>query len=266
MTQHSCLSASIISGKGGVGKTNIALNLAYALHKAGQKVLLMDCDLGLANLDVLLGIAPKVALEQVIHGQAELREAVIPLESAKLSLLPASSGMHVLVDAASPLHFKFLHNLNEFAAQFDYLLLDVGAGISDSVQHFASKTAMKILVITPEPTSITDAYALIKVLSAKHNIKDFHVVVNMAESPEEEKEPFERLCAACERFLGFSLKLLGSIRSDDTMQQAVRRQAPLLKFAPTSPSGKDLVAAAAKLHKQKEKMPLPLQGPLRLTE
>ncbi|CAK7049696.1 MAG: Flagellum site-determining protein YlxH [Desulfovibrio sp.] len=260
------LSIAVVSGKGGVGKTNIALNLSYALYRAKQKVLLMDCDLGLANLDVLLGIAPKTSIEQVMLGEAEFKDATVSIEPGGFSLLPASSGVDVLGEEASPMQTDFLRQLNNYAAGYEYLILDVGAGITDSVQSFAARAAVRLVIVTPEPTSLTDAYALIKVLSAQHGITDFHVLVNQAASPEEEKASYTRLAAACEKFLGITLKSLGGVRNDPTMIQAVRRQEPLLKFAPTSPAGKDLVAAAVRIHKIRENLPLDPQMPLKLTD
>ncbi len=263
MTEQATLSIAIVSGKGGVGKTNIALNLAYALHRAKQRVLLVDCDLGLANLDVLLGIAPKISVEQVMLGEATLADATVSIEPGGFSLIPASSGIDPLEDAASPAHASFLGQLNAFAATYDYLLLDVGAGITDSVQNFAAKAAMRLVVVTPEPTSLTDAYALIKVLSAQHGIKDFHVLVNQAESAREEKASFTRLAAACDKFLGLTLHPLGGIRHDPAMIQAVRRQEPLLKFSPSSPAGKDLINAAVRVHKVRETLELVPGRPLK---
>ena len=251
MTEHATLSIALVSGKGGVGKTNLALNLAYALHRAKQRVLLMDCDLGLANLDVLLGIAPKVSIEQVMVGEAAFEDAVLTVEPGGFSLLPAASGLEALGSGNASLRLSFLRQLNALASGYDYLMLDVGAGITEAVQTFASRAGMRVVVVTPEPTSVTDAYALIKVLFAQHETRDFHILVNQTESPAEEKWAFSRLAAACEKFLGITLQSLGGIRHDPAMVQAVRRQEPLLKFAPQSPAGKDLVAAAVRIHKLK---------------
>ena len=265
MTEHATLSIALVSGKGGVGKTNLALNLAYALHRAKQRVLLMDCDIGLANLDVLLGIAPKVSIEQVMTGEAAFEDAVVNLESS-FSLLPAASGIDAMKDVAAALRSSFLRQLNAAVRPYDYLLLDVGAGITDTVQTFASKSAMRVVVVTPEPTSITDAYALIKVIKTHHNVTEFHVLVNQAVSPTEEKTTFTRLAAACNKFLGISPLSLGGVRFDQTMHQAVRRQEPLLKFAPTSPAGKDLIAVAARIHKLRDSLTSNPEEPLKVDD
>lgn len=260
------LSIAIVSGKGGVGKTNLALNLAYALCRAKQKVLLMDCDLGLANLDVLLGIAPKKSVEQVMAGEADFDDAVITLEPGGFSLLPASSGITLSEEDVPPAQLDFLRRLNAYAAEYEYLLLDVGAGISDSVRNFAAKAAMRIVVVTPEPTSLTDAYALIKVLATRHGLTDFHVLANQVTTPAEEKATYSRLAGACKKFLDIDLNSLGAIRYDAEMIRAVHRQEPLLKFSPGSPAGKDLIAAAARIHKRKENMPVTPLMPLPLAE
>jgi len=264
MTKNATFSIAVVSGKGGVGKTNIALNLAYALYRAKQRVLLMDCDLGLANLDVLLGIAPRASIEQVMLGEANFEDALVDVEPNGFSLLPASSGVEVLGKDIPALGSNFLKQFNSVAQKYDYLILDVGAGITTTVQTFATRAAMRLVVITPEPTSITDAYALIKVLSIHQGVKDFHILVNQAENPKEEKSAFTRLAGACEKFLGITLHYLGYVRHDPDMLQAVRRQEPLLKGSPSSPAGKDLVGIAAKIHTRKDSFTLNPDGPFAL--
>ena len=264
MIERKTLSIAVISGKGGVGKTNITLNLGYALYRAKQRVLMMDCDLGLANLDVLLGITPKASIEQVFAGGIDLADIAVDLEPEGFSLLPAASGLDVF-NSPSPLQASVLERINTYTATYDYCLLDVGAGITEAVQAFASKAMMRIVVITPEPTSITDAYALIKVLSSQHGVKDFYILVNQTESPGEEKSSYGRLAAACDKFLGITLASLGSIRSDATFLEAVRRQIPLLKLSPSTPAAKDLIATAVRIHRLHDSLETTQTAPLKTT-
>lgn len=266
MTEHTTLSIAIVSGKGGVGKTNIALNLAYALHRAKQRVLLMDCDLGLANLDVLLGIAPTVSVEQAMREEASLADATVSVESGGFSLLPASTGIGTFEGATPPIRLEFLEQLNALAARYDYFIMDVGAGITDIVQHFASRAAVRLVVTTPEPTALTDAYALIKVLATRHGITEFHLLVNQTASVKEEKIAFSRIAAACKKFLDITVTPFGGIRTDPAVTQAVCRQEPLLKFSPSSPAGKDLVAAAVRMHTLRGAMQHAPGGPLQIVE
>ena len=265
MTSIKNLSIAVISGKGGVGKTNVALNLAYALHGAKQRVLLMDCDLGLANLDVLLGITPKASIEQVLAGETSIADVGVEIEPNGFTLLPASSGVSLFADNNSSVRESALVTLNEFASPYDYFLLDAGAGISESVRTFAAKAMMRLVVITPEPTSITDAYALIKVLSSQNGVTDFHVLVNQEESPNEAEAAFARLAGACEKFLGITLRSLGSIKADATLLEAVRKQTPLLKLAPSCPAAKGIIAVAVRIHSLRRTMEETQATPLKLS-
>ena len=172
------LSISILSGKGGVGKTNIALNLAYALHALNSPTLLIDCDLGLANLDVLLGITPEKNLEYLLRPDTKIEEVLISIEQ-DLDFLPAASGVPELVEWDNDLQTIIFKKLNAFLSKYHFLILDLGAGINSTVINLAAISRFKIVIITPEPTSLTDGYALIKVLKTQHNIKDFFIIVNM---------------------------------------------------------------------------------------
>ena len=249
MAPKTTLSIAIISSKGGVGKTNIALNLSYALYKAKQRVLLMDCDLGLANLDVLLGVTPEGSMEQLFQSDAPVGSIAVTVEKDGLTFIPAASGTYGLADYSATMKALLLERLNPYAADFDYLFLDAGAGISSSVQTFATLAALRVVVITPEPTSLTDSYALMKVLATQHGLKDFHILVNQVEAPDEEKFAYQRLSSACEHFLGFTPKYLGCVRSDPKVTEAVRRQKPFILFAPSTGASKDLMAVAAKIHR-----------------
>lgn len=247
--QNKTLSISILSGKGGVGKTNVALNLGFSLFRAGHPLLLLDCDLGLANLDVLLGIAPDHNLQDILLSDARPDEIAIPIENGGFDFIPAASGVPELVEMDADMRSLLLRRLEPLFERYDYLFLDLGAGINPTVQAFAAMTHLRIVIVTPEPTSLTDSYALMKVLATQHGVRDFHVVVNQVEDRKEEAITFQRLSAACQKFLGFEPKLLGSIRSDKAMPEAVRRQTPLMRHAPTSNAAQDIIAIAAKVQR-----------------
>lgn len=247
---NTTLSISILSGKGGVGKTNIALNLACALHQRNFRCLLMDCDLGLANLDVLLGITPEHTLQDNLMGTANIADILCPIAPAGqsgLDILPAASGVPELVDIAPEARDALLLRLAPLLSGYDFVLMDMGAGITETVQAFAALAAVRLIVVTPEPTSLTDSYALIKVLTRRYAMRDFLVIVNQTESKKEETQTFQRLHAACKRFLDVEPVLLGAVRSDSKLQEAVRRQEPLMRWAAGSPAGVDIQALADRL-------------------
>ncbi|MCA1945440.1 MAG: MinD/ParA family protein [Desulfovibrio sp.] len=246
------LSVAILSGKGGVGKTNIALNLSYCLFKAGHPLLLMDCDIGLANLDVLLGIAPEKTIQDLVDEDTPLQEIITPLARGGFDLLPAASGVPELLELDDDAREHLFERLRPLFSRYNFAFMDLGAGISPTVLSFATMSHVRVVVVTPEPTSLTDSYALIKVLATQHGLREFHVVVNMAESHAEEREAFHRLNATCERFLGFSVTFLGGISLDKQVADAVRKQSPLMKLAPKSNAARDMMAVAVKLAKLRE--------------
>ncbi len=249
MTSNTTLSVSIMSGKGGVGKTNIALNLGCALYQMGFSTLLMDCDLGLANLDVLLGITPEGSLQDVLLGDASLEDVVHRIDNG-FDVLPAASGVPELIDLDSDTRGMLFKRLEPMLSRYDFTFMDLGAGINETVLSFAAMTAIRVVIINTEPTSLTDSYALIKVLSNRHNVRDFMVLVNQVENQKKEEEySFKRLQAACQRFLHIDPVLLGSVRSDRKLVEAVLKQVPLLQWAPGSPAAQDLQKIAARLQK-----------------
>lgn len=237
---NTSLSLSIMSGKGGVGKTNLALNLGYALFDQGLKSLLMDCDLGLANLDVLLGIAPEKNLQDLLRQGESPKDVVVSIERGGLDFLPAASGVPELVEMDEDLQDVLFTKIMQLLERYQMLVLDLGAGINSTALAFASMTQLRMIVVTPEPTSLTDSYAMMKVLATEHGVDDFLVVVNMASSKAEAMTTFERLGGACRNFLGIEPRLLGYIRLDSHVPDAVRNQKPLLRHAPDCKASEDI--------------------------
>ena len=243
------LSIAIMSGKGGVGKTNIALNLAYALYDLKNSAILMDCDLGLANLDVLLGVTPEKNLQDLLDPDLQARDIVISLEDSRLDFLPAATGVPELANWDSDIQSILLEKLNDFFHNYDYLLLDLEAGIGNTVTILGAMARLKCVVITPEPTSLTDSYALIKILSSQRGIRDFLIIVNMVKTRREGELAFERLQRACRHFLGIEIALLGIILRDSAVSKAVLSQTPLCKLEPESMAYRNIKEIAFKINK-----------------
>ena len=246
---NASLSVAILSGKGGVGKTNLALNLSYALFRAGHKVLLMDFDVGLANVDVLLGLSPDKNLQDLFRPGVTAEEVMQTVESGGFDFLPAASGVPELLEMDDDMREILFQKLNHALDGYDYLMLDLGAGISQTVLSVAAMSHLRVLVVTPEPTSLTDTYAVIKVLFTRYGISDFHILVNQVDSLADTKATYGRLASACQHFLGFSPELLGGVRTDPALPDAVRRQIPLLRHAPRCPAAQDILTAAVRLHR-----------------
>ncbi|HSX78619.1 MAG TPA: MinD/ParA family protein [Candidatus Saccharimonadia bacterium] len=224
---------SFTSGKGGVGKTHIVVNLAYALQSLGARVMLLDADLGLANVDVLLGLAPRFTIQDVLEGHKTL-EDVLVTGPAGMLILPAGSGVPELADLNEAQRLQLLTALETLEQEIDFLLIDTGAGISANVMYFNMAAQDIVVVVTPEPTSITDAYALMKVLCTKYDEKHFKVIMNNVADANEAKEAFRRLHLVAERFLNISIDYLGFILHDKSFSQAVRQQRALLEIYPSS--------------------------------
>lgn len=253
MNMNETLTLAVLSGKGGCGKTSLALNLALALHEQSARTLLMDCDLGLANLDVMLGITPEGTLQDVLLADAEVSSVVCQIEEG-FDVLPAASGVPELVDMNDDMRDLLIRQLTPVLLGYDYVFLDLGAGINSTVRMFAGMSLARILVVTPEPTSLTDSYALMKVLAQMHNIHDFLIVVNQVADKQEEATTFRRLHSACKRFLHFEPVLLGSVREDPHMSEAVRRQTPILKLFPACNAAHDIVELSKRLRRSREVM------------
>lgn len=223
---------AVTGGKGGVGKTNISVNLGLALAELNRRVVLMDADLGLANVDILLGISATTTLADVMEGRCGLSDILI--ESHGIKVIPASSGVQSLVQMGQGQHAGIIHAFSELADELDVLIVDTAAGISDSVVSFVRAAQEVIVVLCDEPSSMTDAYALIKLLNRDCQVRDFRILANMTRSPEEGQNLFKRFTAVTGRFLDVNLRYAGDIPFDDNVRKASQRQRPLLKAYPDS--------------------------------
>lgn len=246
---------SVTSGKGGVGKTNIVLNLCIALSKRGRKVFLLDADMGLANVDVLLGLTPQFTLEHVMKGQKEINEIVLTGPEG-FKILPSGSGISELSEMSFDQQMRLFQELSKIDDDIDYLFIDTGAGISSNVLRFNASANEVLVVANSEPTSITDAYALMKLLSIKYHIRDFGLIANSVVSNADGEAVFETLERVCGQFLKVNLNFLGWIPHDDSIRKCVRKQRPLLDLFPNSPAGKKMTLIADVLDKEHIRHPL----------
>lgn len=226
---------AITSGKGGVGKTNVVAGLAMSLANIGQRVVVLDADFGLANIDILLGLTPTHTLEHVLRGEKLLEEILLDGPNG-IKVIPASSGIQEMtrLDAASEL--RLVQGLQRVSENQDWLLIDTAAGIHDSVLKLLMAAQEILLVTTPEPTSLVDAYAMVKVVHLRDPKKPIWLLVNNAQSETEAEETIEQLQAATLRFLGRELQVLGLIPADPFLLQAVRQQRGVVDVFPRSPS------------------------------
>jgi len=253
---------AITSGKGGVGKTNIVLNLCMALSQRGRRVFLLDADMGLANVDVLLGLTPRYTLEHVLKGQKGINDIILTGPHG-IRLLPSSSGMSELSELSFEQQMHLFQLLSQINEQIDYLFIDTGAGVSSNVLRFNASANEIIVVASPEPTSITDAYALMKLLSIKYHIREFNLVANSVQNDQEGLGVFNRLNAACRQFLQVGLTFLGSVPFDQNIRKAVRQQRAVFDLYPHSPAGKSIARLAVTLEETRPAAPAraPLGAP-----
>ncbi len=228
---------SVTSGKGGVGKSNIVVNLGVALTRLGLKVLLIDADLGLANLNILLGLVPRFTIQDVLALRHNLSEVIVDGPGG-LRILPASSGIPELAELDEFQKLFLLTELDHYAEDFEVVLVDTGAGISENVLFFNLAAQERILVANNQPTSLTDAYALIKILVTRHSLRRFKLLVNGPKRPKDAEMVYRALLSVTERFLGndIALEYLGFIPYDEFIPKAVMQQQPVLKLFPQAPA------------------------------
>jgi len=236
----------VTSGKGGVGKTNFTLNLAIALSKQRKRVLIIDADLGLANVDVVLGILPKYSLLDVINGTQSIKDVIVR-GPHQVGVIAGGSGLLDLVDMPQERIQQLINQFNELSDLADIILIDTGAGLSKSVLSFVMAAQEVVIVCTPEPTAITDAYAMIKTIGLGDRGKRIKLLINRVESMNEGKITFEKLQNATKKFLNVHIEKLGYLTEDIHVSRSVKLQTPFLMQYPNSPVSKNIEMIANKL-------------------
>ena len=237
---------AVASGKGGVGKTNVTVNIGTALAAQGKEVVLLDADLGLANIDVMLGLHPQYNLLHVLDGTKSLQEIIVEGPSG-LKIIPAASGVQKMAELSSAEHAGMIQAFSEMEQHIDVLLIDSAAGIADSVVSFTRAAQEVIVVVCDEPASITDAYALIKLLSRDYGVERFHVIANMSRSVQEGRELFNKISMVCDRFLDVTLDFMGIVPFDEDLRRAVKKQRSVVEYLPRSTSATAFMHLAKKI-------------------
>ncbi len=224
---------SITSGKGGVGKTACVVNIAVMLSRLGKRVLILDADLGLANIDVVLGLTPRYNLNHFFNNEQELSSILIEGPQG-IKILPAGSGIQNFTRLDSRQKMRLLEGLDSMHNDFDVVLIDTEAGISENVTYFNTAAQDILVVTTPEPTAITDAYALMKLLSTRYHEKNFNLIVNLIRSEDEALDVYRKLTMVANRYLDISIDYFGSIPMDKQMTESIRQQQPIVELFPGS--------------------------------
>ena len=224
---------AISSGKGGAGKTNLSVNVGIALAQMGRRVALLDADMGLANVDILLGIYPKFNLSHVLSGDKTLAEIMLDGPSG-LRVIPGASGIQKMAELSVVEQAAVIRAFSEIDQELDVLIVDTAAGISASVVNFARACQEIIVVVCDEPTSLTDAYAFIKLLNRDYSISNFHVVDNMVKTDRQGQALFQKLTKVTDHYLDVTLRFVGAVPYDDNLRKSVQKQTPVIVAFPES--------------------------------
>ncbi|MEZ5542611.1 MAG: MinD/ParA family protein [Pseudomonadota bacterium] len=246
---------AVASGKGGVGKTSISINLAVSMAQQGRKVMLLDADLGLANVDVLLGLNVRRNLSHVIAGDVSLDDVIVD-GPAGLRIVPSASGAKRMLNLTTAEQGGLIRAFSELQDDVDVMIVDIAAGLSDSVVTFSRAAHEVVVVVCDDPASLTDAYALIKVLNRYHGVDRFHVLTNMTGSAHEGRQLFDKLARVAQRFLDVTLGYMGAIPYDDYLRKSVQRQVAVVEAYPRSRSA----LAFRKMADRTERWPAPQQA------
>ena len=226
---------AVTGGKGGVGKTNVTLNTAISMAKQGKRVMVLDADLGLANVDVMLGLRVEKNLSHVLSGECTLDEVLVTGPHG-IKIAPATSGTQSMTELTPTEHAGLIRAFSELRSDIDVLIVDTAAGISDMVLSFSRAAQDIMVVVCDEPTSLTDAYALIKILNREHGVFKFKIIANMVRNMREGQELFAKLSKVTNRFLDVALELVATIPYDENIRKSVRKQKAIVDAFPGSPA------------------------------